>query len=334
MGIGTLRQAIRRGLVVVLFLSLSPPGCLQGQPREGAPEAPTTVARSGERQQTESALRLKSWLEIERSGCKRRYRNPLSLLWLAPGTLFFVFALSTRKRRALFPFAVVLLLAALLGNTRQTPESLVQEAQRRFLQGDYRSSMELYRKAEELLPCNPALEYNLGVVSHHLQQRGQAIHYLRRSLGERPGDPQVRSALKRLEALYGLQSQLPAPLPVDPDLVYLLFLVLANASLVMAALVVRVKRVQFLISLVLLAIAALGSLIFFVERLSAGSRSVAVVIPEQAELLRVPEEDSRPWLGLPSGTSLEIRGETSGYYLVQTASKLKGWVHRDAVLLD
>ncbi len=334
MGIGTLRRAVRRGLVAVLFLGLLPPGFLQSQPRGGAQDAPTAVTQAGGRQEAEAVLQLKSWPEIERSGCRRHYRNPLSLLWLAPGTLFFVFAVLTRKRRALFPFALLLLPAMLLGNTRQSPESLVQEAERRFLQGEFRSSIELYRRAEEFLPCNPALEYNLGVVSHNLQQRGHAIHYLRRSLGEKPGNPQVRSALKRLESLYGLQGQVAPPLPVDPDLIYLLFLVFANASLVMAALVVRVKKVQFLISFVLLAIAALGSLVFFVERLSAGSRSVGVVVPEQAELLRVPEEDSKPWFGLPSGTSLEIRGETSGYYLVETASKLRGWVHRDTVLLD
>ena len=103
---------------------------------------------------------------------------------------------------------------------------------------------------------------------------------------------------------------------------------------VIGAFVVRTKKVQFLITLVLLAIVALGCLAFFLGLICADSRSVGVVVSAQGELFRVPEEDSKTWFELPEGTSLFVRGRSGGYYLVETPSKIEGWVKSDTILID
>jgi tetratricopeptide (TPR) repeat protein len=324
MGIGTLGRALRAGLVGILLAFACTTAFSQDLDIPGDSEA----VPSG---QQEVDLSLKDYAEIGRSECKEHYSNLLNLLFLLPGMLFFVVAVITRRTGKLF-FIFALLL--LLGSTGSEHSTLIQEAEQSFASGDYGRAMEIYRQVEKQLPCNSAVLYNLGVVSSYLVQPGYAIHYLRRSLRLAPADRQARSALLNLERRYGLAGQVAPPFPVDPDLAYLLMLVFTNAVFVMGALVFRTKKVQFLISLVLVAIAALGCLAFFLGRLYLESRSVGVVVSDEGELFRVPEQDSRSWFDLPAGTSLWIRGRTGKYYLVETPAQIDGWVRRDTILID
>lgn len=321
MGIGTRSRAVRAGLVALLLFRLAVPSFSQDQRQGSGKEAEGKPA----------TLTLKSLEEVKKSGCRRLYRSPLYLLYFLPGPLFFLLALAAKNKKKPFLFFLLFLL---LGSSDPLPSSLIREAELDFSTGSYSSALRLLRQADRLMACNPSLQYNLGIVSHYLDERGYAVHYLRRSLKERPEDVEARRALRALEETYGLEGQVSPPLPVRPDLAYLLLVVLANATFVMAAFVVRRKGVRFLISFVLLAIAALGSLAFFVAVLHSDSRSAGVVIRKTATVLRVPEQDGKPWFELPAGTSLWIRGETGQFYLVETASKLKGWMASDAVLLD
>ena len=332
MGIGTHTRALRTGLVAFLLVFGLSVGFAQDL-RSSTQEQTAGAASPGK----ELDLRLKDRAEVESSGCRQHYKNPLNLLFLLPGLLFFVFALVAGNYRKPFLFFSLLML---LGSTEPDRFALIQRAQESFASGHYQEAVENYRQAEKLLPCNSAVLYNLGVVSHYLEQPGYAVHYLRRALRLAPADQQVRRALLALERRYELDGQVPTPLPVHPDVAYLLLLIFANAAFVMGALVVRTKKVQFLISLVLVAIVALGCLAFFLGRIRVESRSVGVVVSAQGaqgaqgELFRVPEEDSKSWFELPGGTSLFVRGRSGGYYLVETPSKIEGWVTSDSILID
>jgi hypothetical protein len=326
MGVGACAGYVRAGLVAVLFLLLLTPGYSQTDQGNASGHSPAASASFDPQD-----LPLKELNEIKKSNCTRHYGNPLNLLFLLPGMLFFLFALVTRRYKKILPF---FFLALLLASSEQDPSISIREAEQSFQAGRYAEAIEFYRQAEQALSCNPALLYNFGILSHYLGEQGYAIHYLRQSLREKPGDPQGRGVLQRLEQGYGLVGQVAAPFPIHPDLAYLLLLLFANASLIMAAFVVRTKRVQFLISFVLLTIAALGSFAFFVGRLHSESRSVGVVISEGSGLNRVPEIDSKSWFELPSGTSLWIRGQFGDYYLVETSSDIMGWVRTNSILLD
>jgi tetratricopeptide (TPR) repeat protein len=326
MGVGACAGYIRTGLVGVLFLLLLTPGYTQND-KPGASKQYAGASVSLDVQD----LPLKELNEIRKSNCTHHYSNPLNLLFLLPGMLFFLFALVTRKFKKILPFFFLVLL---MGSSEQDPYISIREAEQSFQAGRYADAIEFYRQAEQTLSCNPALLYNLGILSHYLGEQGYAIHYLRQSLREKPGDPQAREILQSLEQGYGLVGQVAAPFPVHPDIVYLLLLLFANASLIMAAFVVLTKRVQFLISFVLLTIAVLGCFAFFVGRLHSESRSVGVVISDGSDLKRVPEEDSKSWFELASGTSLWIRGQFGDHYLVETPSEIMGWVRTNTILLD
>jgi hypothetical protein len=319
MGIGTLARALRTGLVALPLLLILLFVCFPGFSQDLSTEDQTVD------------LPLKDLAEVERSQCKQHYGNPLNLLFLLPGALFFVFALVTGKYRKLFFFFSLLFL---LGSTEPGRFALIHQAEESFASGNYSKALEYYRQAEDQLPCNSAVLYNLGVVSYYLGQPGYAVHYLRRSLRLAPADGQTRGALLALERRFDLAGQVAPPFPVHPDVAYLLVLIFANMAFVMGAFVVRTKKVQFLISLVLVAIVALGCLAFFAGRVLLESRSVGVVVSEEGELFRVPEEDSKSWFELPAGTSLWIRGQAGRYYLVETPSHIDGWVRSDTILID
>ncbi len=316
MGIGTLARALRTGLVAFLLLFV----CSSlGFSQDPSIEDQTLN------------LSLKDIAEVERSECKQHYSNPLNLLFLLPGVLFFVFALVTGKyRKSLFLFSLL----ALLGSGEPDHSAFIRQAEESFASGHYAEAMEYYKQAESELPCNSALLYNLGVVSHYLGQPGYAVHYLRRSLRLAPADGQARSALQALEQRFDLAGQVAPPFPVHPDVAYLLVLIFANMAFIMGAFVVRTKKIRFIISLVLVSIVALGCVVFFAGRVLLESRSVGVVVSEEGELFRVPEEDSKSWFELPAGTSLWIRGQAGRYYLVETPSQIDGWVRSDTVLID
>ena len=326
MVIGTHPRALRTGLVAFLLVCGLAVGFAQDH-RPSSQERSASAASGG----GGLDLRLKDQAEVERSESKQRYKNPLNLLFLLPGLLFFVFVLVTGKYGKPFLFFSLLLL---LSSTEPDRLALIQKAQESFASGNYQEAMEIYGQAEKLMPGNSAVLYNLGVVSHYLGQPGYAVHYLRRALHLAPADMQARRALAAVERRSDLAGQVAPPLAVHPDIAYLLLLIFANMTLVVGAFVVRTKKVQFLITLVLLAIVALGCLAFFLGLIGVDARSVGVVVSAQGELLRVPEEDSKTWFELPEGTSLFVRGRSGGYYLVETPSELEGWVKSDTILID
>jgi len=307
MDVGTIRRGLRPGLVALFLLAAA---FLAAQPEQPA---------------------LRGWEEISRASRARACANPAWLLLLLPGTLFFGYALLGRRVLRRLPFLA--LLPLMLGAEAGGPEQIVREAESLYAAGQHVAALQRYRQAAELLPDNPVLMHDLALAANRAGERGYAIAYIRRAVKEEPRDAASRAALAYLEQFYELQGQVPVPLPVHPDLPFFLTLGFANLTLVMAGLVVRRGRVQFLIVLVLAAVFTAASLGVLVARLASEARPVGVLVG-QTRLLRIPEPDSRVWLELPAGTTLWVRGRAGAYSLVETGSQLKGWVAGNRILLD
>ena len=147
MGIGTFARGFRTGLVAILLLFTGSIGF--SQDLEVSPEneilssAPQGVN-----------LSLKDLGEVESSNCKQRYSNPLNLLFLLPGLLFFIFALVTRNYPKSFFFFGLLFLVGSSGPQRT---ALIRQAEESFVSEHYGEAMKSYRQVEKLLPCNSAV---------------------------------------------------------------------------------------------------------------------------------------------------------------------------------
>ena len=57
-----------------------------------------------------------------------------------------------------------------------------------------------------------------------------------------------------------------------------------------------------------------------------------IVVVGDTELRRIPRHGAAPWVPLPAGTTLEVRGVHRDHLLVRTAYGLDAWVSRAAVL--
>ncbi|MBN1834886.1 MAG: hypothetical protein JW820_03485 [Spirochaetales bacterium] len=348
MGVFARPAGLRRGLVALLLLGLA--GWAFPQARSDA-EPGTEAALSRE-------LTLIGAPEVLASRCSRIHGEPLYLLFLLPGVAFLVFAGAVSGRRG-FPVLLVAgllagglaaggLLTAVLWEGRKAGasaageaaadpvpvEQLLEAAEQESAAGKWGEALALYREAGGRLGCNPALEHNLGVCYAGSGETGLAVHHLRRSLQARPGSQVTRRALAALEKRAGLQGQLPMPVPVEPDALFVVTLALANLGLGAAGFALRRGGVRALILMILFAIGAATSLGFFLGLLYDERRPVGVVVAEGVGLMKIPEPEARAGFLLPPGTSVRIRGQAGEYYLVETASEFRGWVGTAAIVLD
>ena len=280
---------------------------------------------------------LKPWVEIEASNRRRISRNPLSLLYLLPGLLFFLATLFWPRQLKVLFLSIVLSLLGLggspaSGDIAALAERLVGRAEQAAKMGDFESAFRFYSEADNILPRSAALKSNLAFCSRATARNGAAVFYLRRALELRVADSAVRQDLKDLEHDLGLDSQIPPPPPINVDLVYILTLVLGNLVLILAGLVFRLRQVKLLIMLILLFAVTLGSLGLL---LSLGRRrAVGIVATETAPLNKTPLPNSSSWISLRGGTTLAVLGETADFFLVETGFELKGWIERKLLLLD
>ena len=325
-------------LLALLGMGIAVPALGQA---ESPPGAATGAAVAGE-------LTLVSADEVLSSRCGRIHEDPLHLLFLLPGLLFLVFAAAVRRRRGLLTLLLAGVLAAGAlaaggpgtvplgadGDAQPLAETWLRQAEQRFAAGRAEEALALYREAGAHLPCSPALEHTLGDCYAAAGEVGYAVLHLRRRLRARPADQVTRRALARVEQAAGLEGQLPMPVPVNPDVLFVMTLVLANLSLGAAGFALRHKGVRALIVLILLTIAAGISLGFFLGLLNNENRPVGVVVAREVGLMKIPEDAARASFVLPPGTSLRIRGQAGEYYLVETASRFRGWARREAIVLD
>ncbi len=326
MGYFNARRQRRSGLVALLFLAL-PLVCRAQSPKSFKPAAGKAFERNAPGE-------LKGWEEIRKSGCKKFYREPLSLLFFLPGPIFFLVTRRARRRKS----RVLLMLLScglLLGASGGGSRDLIRKAEEEYLGKDFNSALDLFRETESEIGCNSALEYNKALCYHYLGKPGQAVYHLRKSISLNPGDREVRIVLKNLEENYGLAAQVPVGLPVNPDLPYFFIIALVNCSFVLGAFLYRkglVRLFILLILLILLIVFTAGSCGFFLSLIISEGRQTGIVASNDAALKKIPESSGRSWFRLKSGTALFILGETEDFFLVETGPGIRGWIEKDLLL--
>jgi hypothetical protein len=277
-----------------------------------------------------SVYHLKTTIEVEAGAGEFMHQRPMVYLAFAPGLVVFLVLLFWR-RGAKPP--LVALVSVLFLSLDAGVEERVGAGVDAFLAGQIQESLDLFAQAEQAMGGNPALAYNRALCHHVSGRRGPAVAALMRAITLDPGNEEYRAALARFQADYGL-SDLSDPGPrVNPDVLFLLTVVLANLTLVALGLVVasRSGTLAILFVLALIATAGMGGFFAYVER--ARSRPIRVVLADESPLKRAPLADASAWMHLPEGLILRLRGEAAGYALVETGLGLEGWIET-ALLMD
>ena len=151
------------------------------------------------------------------------------------------------------------------------------------------------------------------------ERYGTAVFLLRQLHQYRPMDTRIRNAINSVEALAGVEHQIPARLSPHPDL----FFWSALGICVVIALIVwlRKKKIKKIVPfVVLLVILSSTGSARISERTSFG------VIRKDVALTVVPSETGKKKLVLQEGTTVKIAEHWDTYYQIRTGDDILGWV--------
>ena len=302
---------------------------------------------------------------MSRKRCGAPRHAARSYLLLLPGPLIGgCLAVARKRRRAALAAAAVAAVAAvavaLVPVTGAAPAAALRaagEAERAYLRHDYAAAEAGYRAAWEQLGCHPALSYNLALTALGRGDDAGAVGWLRETLRRAPLDRRYRALLKQVERRAGLHTQHRPPPFAPPAVPFHALLLLAGCVVAVAAhhpagrhalrgrhrrLAARAPREEGREAprtsslpnrtqplLALLAVAA--SLAAMVLGTAVAVQARDIIVVGDTELRRIPHPDAAPWIPLPAGTTLEVRGQHREHLLVRTGYGLDAWVSREAV---
>ena len=276
--------------------------------------------------------------------CRPPWRAARSYLLLLPGPLIGACLMLARKRRpaAVVAAAVVAAAAAaaaLAPATGAVPEAALRaaaEAERAYLRRDYAAAEAGYRGVREQLGCHPGPSYNLALAALGRGDDAGAIGWLREALRHAPLEWRYRALLRQVERRAGLDTQ-HRPTPFVPPAVPFHALLLVAGCVVAVAghqpageRVLRWLRRRDTQRLLVVLVAA-TVLVAALFGMAVVDQDRTIVVVGDSELRRIPRRDAAPWVPLPAGTTLEVRGEHGEHLQVRTGYGLDAWVSRGAV---
>ena len=294
--------------------------------------------------------------------CRPPWQAARSYLLLLPGPLIGGCLALARKRRpaavvAVAVAAAAVTAAALAPAAGSAPEAALRAAaaaERAWLRHDYAAAEAGYRAVWEQLGCHPAPGYNLALAALGRGDDAGAIGWLREALRRAPLERRYHALLGQVERRAGLPAQ-HRPAPFAPPVVpFHALLLVAGCGVAVAGHhpagervlrrlrrrlpariqgrerrearppVSRPSRTQpllaALVGTAVLVAAALG--------MALVDQARTIVVVGDAELRRIPHRNAAPWMALPAGTTLEVRGEHGEHLLVRTGDGLDAWVSR------
>ena len=322
-------------------LAIAPPvsglagqsGAPSGATRPGSPTAEASTL-SGAAPQGSPPEPLPA-AAVERTHFHSYYTHPVYYLFLLPGPIALGFELLLRRprRRGRAAGAGFTLLLFLIAGSA-APADRVQQGVDAYRSRNYAVALRDLSAAQSLYPRNAALSYDLALAQYRNGLYGKAIHSLRTAIYFAPLDSRYRAALAWMVSQIGVSEQVPPPYPIHPDLYLLALILLVNAAAVLAIVAARRRSGAFAIPAILcgaLALAAAGGLVYASFK---RAEVTGVVASAGTEMTKIPFPAAGKWMELPEGMAVYVEDRVPGYYLVQTAYGLRGWVEQKDLLID
>jgi tetratricopeptide (TPR) repeat protein len=276
-------------------------------------------------------IAFKSESEIKESSC----RHLTSRLWIyflfLPGVVAFIILFFNRKKAA----AVFIIFSVFLitGVSDPFPSENIRNGFDNLKNGFYDDALADFMEADTILPCNPALKYNLALCYYLTENKSSALCYLRRSIVLDPQDEEPRNVLSIIEKKLELVNQVPPGIRLHPDVPFIYFIIFINLTLILLGLVYRYKKGVLFISFVFFVFLSACALIFYVYSITEMDENVGIVLNDEGILKKIPMDIANAWISFKMGTSLKINGFADGYWLVRSELGFEGFIHESDLLL-
>lgn len=276
-------------------------------------------------------ISFKSETEIQESSCLHLTNYFWVYLLFLPGVIVFIILFFTRKKTAVV--FIIFTVFLIMGASDPFPSENIRNGFDNLNRGSYNNALKEFKLADQILPDNPAIKYNLALCFYLTEDRSNAICNLRRSIILNPQDGEPRSVLKIMERKLDLINQVYPGIKLHPDIPFVIFIILINITFILLGLVYRYKKGGLFISFVFLVLLSSCTLIIYVYSLTQMDGNVGIVTQDEGILKKIPMDIASAWMSFKQGTSLKINGFADGYWLVRSELGFEGFIHESDLLL-
>jgi len=239
---------------------------------------------------------------------------------------------------------LALLVCAAVSVKAGTMDQFFEAGNKYYADGAYDKAVVEYEKVLASGYHSPELYFNLGNAYFRGGQLGKAIMNYVRAQRLDPRDDDIKANLRfaRQFAIDKIEVTEETIL-LDyinrffdsfslKEITWLTFcLYLLTAVALLAGFIYRRLRVPTSLFAVILALLVMTSLCTAVKVNRDYAKRTGVILDQQAEIKNSPATDSKLQFMAHAGLTFTIEREESGYYLVNFANRLKGWIAKTAV---
>lgn len=268
---------------------------------------------------------------VKRMKSRQLYKSPWNYLFLLPGVLCLFFGFTNKSR--LIPLLAGSFFVLIASGTEVDTFTAVQQGIEAFQRQEYEEALSFFSDAAKKHPNNAGILYNIGVTYYYLENYGEAVYHTRQAFHANPMNRKIRETVLELEYEGDIAHQLELPIPIDPDVPYVGFLLLFNgfsAVLLINGMLKKKKLSIFLPALAFLIIIALAVFIFS----AANHNSAWAVVKETQPIKKIPRESGIDWFYIDEGTTVAILEEATPFYFIKTGTGVQGWIKKNSLFLD
>lgn len=248
------------------------------------------------------------------------------------------------NRRIILATLMGLLLAAAVSAAAGTMDQFFDAGNKFYTDGAYDKAVVEYEKILATGYQSPELYFNLGNAYFRNGQLGKAIMNYVRAQRLDPRDDDIKANL-RFARQFAIDKIEVTEETILLDYINRFFdyfslkeitwmtfvLYLATAVVFLGGFIYKRIRMPVSVLIVLLAFLVATSLLTAVKINRDYAKRTGVILDQQAEVKNGPASDSKMQFLAHAGLTFTIEREESGYYLVNFANRLKGWIAKTAV---
>ncbi len=270
--------------------------------------------------------------EIDSEASWGAYTKLINYLWFLPGPVLFFIFIFFKKKKIFIIASLILFISS--GSAKDVNLDAVSDASAFYIEEQYQKSLEIYKTVSKDMPECAAVFYNIGIVSYHLGNYGEAVHAVRRAVYLNPLNQLYRDFLKWIESELKLERQIPPVFRIHPDIFFFLLIILVNIGSLAAIYQLYKPKGIYVILLILFfscSVISCGGLIYtHVKR----TEKAGVIITDDVSIKNIPKETSSSVLNLQEGTALYVLESADRWVFVENGYGIKGWIRKDSIILD